>query len=59
MTPEDERAINVTLDALGRLMSLYQAERWVYLIGAIIGLGLALWAVTLMGCFSGHPVFWQ
>lgn len=46
MTPEEERAVHVTLDTLKELMGLYRAERWIYLLGAIAGLGLGLWATA-------------
>lgn len=46
MTPDEERAVTTTLDALTRLMNLFQVERWVYLAGAVGGLGLGLWAAT-------------
>ena len=47
MTPEEERAIHVTLDALTRLMNLFRLERLLYLFGAVAGLGLAFWAVSM------------
>lgn len=45
---DNERTINLTLDALTRLMDLYRAERWIYLLGAMAGLGLALWSIVML-----------
>lgn len=47
MNSNDERAVKMTLDALARLTDLYRAERWIYLLGAIAGLGLALWSSVI------------
>jgi hypothetical protein len=45
---EDKEVIAQTLDALERLMRMFQAERIVYLLGATASLGLLLMAGYLM-----------
>lgn len=54
MPPEDRETITQTLDALDRLMRMFQAERMVYLFFAAASFGLFLLAAYLM--FSSRQV---
>jgi hypothetical protein len=44
----EQEMISQTLDALERIMRMFQAERIVYLLGAATSLGLLLYAAFLM-----------
>jgi hypothetical protein len=44
----DKEVITQTLDALERLMRMFQAERMLYLLGAVASMGLLLLAGYLM-----------
>lgn len=48
MSVPEKEMIKETLDALDRLMGMFQAERIIYLLGAATSLGLLLYASYLM-----------
>ena len=48
MRPGDRQSITQTLDALERLMRMFQAERMIYLLSAAASFGLLLYAAFLM-----------
>ena len=48
MKPRDKEVITQTLDALERLMRMFQAERMLYLLGAVGSMCLLLLAAYLM-----------
>jgi hypothetical protein len=52
--PGDRESITHTLDALERLMRMFQAERIIYLLSAAASFGLLLYAAYLM--FSSQAV---
>jgi hypothetical protein len=55
--PRDKEIITQTLDALERLMRMFQAERLLYLLGAVGSMGLLLLAAYLM-IMSEEGVDW-
>jgi hypothetical protein len=57
--PNDRQLITQTLDALERLMRMFQAERLLYLIGAVASMGLLLLAAYLMISAKGAIDFGQ
>ena len=48
MTDDERQTLNQTLDALERLMRMFQAERLIYLACAILSFGLLIYAGVLM-----------
>lgn len=48
MKPADRESLTQTLDALERLMRMFQAERMMYLLSATASFGLLLYAAYMM-----------
>lgn len=57
MTEDERQTLNQTLDALERLMRMFQAERLIYLACALVSFGLLIYAgVLFFGANGGNGI---